>query len=283
MPKLHVRVLPTRLPAALAREAVISKGRYAVIAGGMVAGDASTAASFLFDTGRLRTVPLGSMHVAVHDTAGAAAGSVPLVIGGGNAVEQSDVQALAGNEWHVIGHLPQARSDLVAATVGGRMIVLGGYNGFRVAEPDILASRDGRSWSTIGTLPVPVRYAASTVADGDIWLFGGERGGVMQREIQRVDPATGGATVVGRLPAPIGHAVAMTIGDRVLLAGGRAGAGTATDHMWWFDPASHRVVPAGRLPMALTDSAVVHDGHRFFLVGGESPELSARIIEIAAG
>lgn len=282
-PALQVRVLPKRLPTALAREAVINQGRYAVVAGGMVAGDSSTASSYVFDMQRLRASPLPSMQVPVHDTAGAVAGSTPLVIGGGNASEQSVVQAWDGQAWHVIGHLPQARSDLVAAVVGGRVVVLGGYDGTRTAEPDILASSDGRRWATIGTLPLPVRYAASTVADGAIWLFGGERGGVMQRDIQRVDPATGRVTVVAHLPTPTGHAVAMTVGDRILLAGGRTGASSATDRMWWFDPATHHLAPAGRLPVAVTDSAVAQHGNRYFLLGGESPGVTRRVIEIIAG
>lgn len=282
-PALHVRVLPMRLPRAVAREAVIDQGRYAVVAGGMVSGDSSTASAFRFDTEHPGASPLPSLQVPVHDTAGALAGSTPLVIGGGNAREQSVVQAWDGTRWHVIGHLPQARSDLVAAVAGGRVVVLGGYNGSRTAEPDILASRDGRSWTRIGTLPLPVRYAASTVADGAVWLFGGERDGQMQRAIQRVDPATGRARLVGHLPTPTGHAVAMTMGDRILVAGGRTGANSATDRMWWFDPTTDRLTPAGRLPAAITDSAVVQHGNRSFLLGGESPGVTTRAVEITVG
>jgi N-acetylneuraminic acid mutarotase len=280
-PRLRVRRVGIRLPVALGREAVVTVGHEALVAGGLVGGDTSTAAAYRIDlrTGRVTTLP--PMPVPVHDTAGASAAGVPLVVGGGNAAEQSVVQAWRGGRWHVAGHLPQARSDLVAASVGGRVVVLGGYDGTRPAEPTILASSDGDRWRTIGRLPVPVRYAAPAVSEGAVWLFGGETGGAERSAIQRVDPATGRARVVGRLPVPLGHAAAIPLGGRILLAGGRTGPETVTDRMWWFDPRTDAVNPAGHLPHPLADSAVAHGGGRYFLVGGETPDLSREVLAVS--
>jgi N-acetylneuraminic acid mutarotase len=265
---------------ALGREAVVTVGHEALVAGGLVGGDTSTAAAYRIDlrTGRVTTLP--PMPVPVHDTAGASAAGVPLVVGGGNAAEQSVVQAWRGGRWHVAGHLPQARSDLVAASVGGRVVVLGGYDGTRPAESTILSSSDGRTWRTIGTLPVPVRYAALAVTGGSIWLFGGETSGAERTAIQRIDPATGRAKVVGRLPVALGHAVALPLGGRVLVAGGRTAPDTVTDRMWWFDLRTHAVTPAGRLPHPLADSAVAHWGGTYFLVGGETPAVSRDVLAV---
>lgn len=276
-------MLRARLPVALAREAVVSGPRFALVAGGMLAGDVSTAAAYRFDLRSHRVIALSSLPVAVHDTAGVALAGRALVIGGGNAIEQSAVQAWDGSTWRLVGHLPQARSDLVAAVVGRRILVVGGYDGRRVAEPGILASPDGRRWTTIGDLSLPVRYAASTVQNGALWLFGGERGGVEQTAIQRVDPETGRAAVVGHLPVRTGHAVAFSVGSRILVVGGRTSQDQPTDRMWWFDPSTGSITAAGRLPAPLADSAVASRGPHFFLLGGESPQVTDRVVEITAG
>ena len=277
----RLRVAPAgfHLPVAFGREAVAGKGCRAFVAGGFVGGDSSIATAYRIDLrhGRVRTLP--HLPVAVHDTAGGLAGR-PVVIGGGNASEQSVVQGWDGTAWKVVGHLPQARSDLVAASVGGRVVVAGGYNGSRPAEPTILASSDGSGWKVIGTLPVPVRYPASAVADGSMWLFGGESGGVMQTAIQRIDPTTGRARVVGRLHHPLGHAVAVPFGTRILLAGGRTDSSIITGRMWWFDTATGAVTKAGHLPHPLSDSAVAQCGDTSYILGGESSGVTDQVLRV---
>lgn len=277
--RLRIERAGFRLPAALGREAVTSTGRYAVVAGGLVGGDSSLATAYRVDLRHGRVARLPDLPVPVHDTAGGFADG-PLVIGGGNAAEQSVVQRWDGRAWRIVGHLPQPRSDLVAATLAGRVVVLGGYNGTRAAEPGILSSTDGRTWRSIGMLPVPVRYPASALAGGAIWLFGGESSGAMRTAIQRVDPATGEARIAGRLPVPLGHAVAMPFGDRILIAGGRTGLDTLTARMWWFDPRTGRVTEAGRLPHPLADSALAHRGHTYYLLGGETPAVTSEVLRI---
>lgn len=277
-PRLRVRTV-ARLPTGFGREAVISTGRGAIVAGGFVGGHSSLATAYRLDLPSGRVRPMPPLRVPVHDTAGALAGG-PLVIGGGNAAEQSVVQAWDGTGWKVVGRLPQPRSDLVAVTVSGRVLVLGGYDGARPAEPGILRSTDGRTWTTIGTLPVPVRYPAAAVAQGAVWLVGGESSGAMQTAIQRVDPVTGRARVVGRMPHPLGHAVALPFGDRLLIAGGRTATDTLTGHLWWFDLRTKAVSSAGHLPGPLSDAAVAQRGSAFYLIGGETPGVSDRIIEV---
>lgn len=280
---VDVRVLPYRLPQPLAREAVIPGAQPTVtVAGGLLAGDASSASAYTLDLGSGAVHRLRSLPVPVHDTAGTLAGGTELVVGGGNAAEQAVVQARSGGGWHVIGRLPQARSDLSVVSVGGRSLAIGGYDGTRPAEPDILTTTDGRSWSVTGRLPVPVRYAATAVADGAVWVFGGEVARAMQTVVQRIDAATGHASVAAHLPQRLGHATACVLGGRVLLLGGRTGQSTLTDRMWWFDPASGRLRSAGRLPTALADSAAAEVGDTCYLVGGETPSPTDRVLAVTA-
>jgi hypothetical protein len=279
--QLVVRTLPWRLPKPVGREAVVAVGSRLVVAGGLVAGDQSTAIAYRLDPTNGHIQPLRSLPVPVHDTAGVLLGGLPVVIGGGNAREQDAVQVRRRGSWTVAGHLPQTRSDLSAFSVDGRVLVLGGYDAVTPAVASVLASRDGVSWKVIGTLPVAVRYAAGVVQGGTIWLFGGERSGVQQGAVQRIDPATGQASVVAHLPRPLGHASAVALGSRILLMGGRTGSTSTTSQMWWFDPATRRFTRAGKLPAPLTDASVGVVGGVGYVVGGESPGVTDRVLAVS--
>jgi N-acetylneuraminic acid mutarotase len=278
--QLVVRTLPWRLPTPLGREAVVAVGDRLLVAGGLVAGDQSTAVAYRLDPTTGHVQPLRSLPVPVHDTAGVLLGGSPVVIGGGNASEQDVVQVRHPGGWTLAGHLPQTRSDLSAFTVGDRAIVLGGYDAVSPAVPSVLASRDGVSWTVIGSLPEPVRYAAGVVQGGAVWLFGGERSGAQQTAVQRIEPATGTARVVAHLPHPLGHASAIALGGRILLLGGRTGSSSMTSQMWWFDPATHHFTKAGKLPVPLADAGVGVVGGVAYVVGGESPAVTDHVLAV---
>jgi N-acetylneuraminic acid mutarotase len=274
--------LPFRLPQPLAREAV-SVGddpMRVLVAGGLSAGDSSSSASYTLDLRSGHVRHLDDLVTAEHDTAGAPVPGGRLVVGGGNAAEQSVVQRHDGNGWHATGHLPTARSDLSAVTSRGRVYVLGGYDGVRTALAAVLVSRTGRRWHTICRLPVPVRYAAAAVAGGSIWVLGGERAGVPVDAVQRIDLSTRRATVVGHLRDPVGHAVAVRLGGRVLLVGGRTRGDRLTARLWWYRPGASAASPAGRLPQPLADTAAVVTGRTAYLIGGETPALTDAVLRL---
>jgi hypothetical protein len=282
--RLAVHPMPWRLPGPLAREAVVPLGgRRVLVAGGLLPGDTSAATSYALDLASGRVVPGRPMPVPVHDTAGALVHGMAMVLGGGNAAEQAVVQARSGPGWRVAGRLPTARSDLAAVDVGGRVLVIGGYDGSSPALGAVLASSDGRHWSRLGRLSVPVRYPGVTVADGAVWVVGGERSGAEVTVVQRLDPVTGQARVVAHLPHPLGHEAAALLGGRILVAGGRTGPDTLTARMWWFDPHTRRFTHAGRLPHRLADSAVVQGHDVAWLVGGETPAFSRQVLELTDG
>jgi len=281
-PTLHVDRLPVRLPEPLAREAV-SAGTdptRVLVAGGLVAGDSSSSSSYTLDLRSGQVTQRASLATAVHDTAGARLGGSRLVIGGGNAAEQSVVQQRGRTGWHVVGHLPTPRSDLSAVTAGGHVYVLGGYDGRSAALADVLVSRTGRHWRTVCRLPVPVRYAATVLARGSVWVLGGERDGAAVDDVQRVDLGTRRATVVGHLAHPVGHAAAVLLDGRILLVGGRTSGDHVTARMWWYRPGAVRPRPAGLLPHALADTAAVATGRTAYLVGGETPALTDAVLRL---
>lgn len=281
-PLLRVARTSWRLPRPLAREALAPgpDGTSAVVAGGLLAGDRSSASAYVLDLRSGASHGLPDLGTAVHDTAGVRLGGRTLVLGGGNASEQSVVQSRGHGRWRLGGRLPGARSDLAAVRVGDRVYVVGGYDGGAPALPDVLSSTDGRTWRVAARLPVPVRYPAVVARGGSIWVLGGERDGSMVDVVQRVDPATGAAGVVAHLPRRLGHAAALLLGGRILVAGGRTETDRLTDRMWWFDPGARRFTRAGRLPTPLADAAALSDGTTGFLVGGETPAFSDRVLRL---
>jgi hypothetical protein len=226
---------------------------------------------------------LPDLPVAVHDAAGADLGGRVLVLGGGNATEQSAVQELgtARHRWRMAGRLPRRRSDLVAIAMGGTVLVMGGYDGTR-SPTGVLSTSTGHAFDVAGRLAVPVRYPAVAVVRGRVWLFGGERDGKMIDAIQSLDPRTGRTQVVARLPHPLGHSTAFRIGRRVLVAGGRPGPDSVASALWWFDPSSLRLRRAGRLPYPVADAGAAIDGRVAYLLGGETPSLTQRVVRIEA-
>jgi N-acetylneuraminic acid mutarotase len=274
-------VAPWHLPYAAGRQAVVTTGPGTVlVAGGLVAGDQSTAQVVQVDLTRQRTSPLPPLPVPVHDVAGGLAGTTPLVVGGGNATEQDVVQALHGTTWRVVGHLPTTRSDLSIVQRGRTPLVVGGYDGASVPTTLLALSADGTS-SPAGHLVQGVRYAATAVADHTAYVFGGEVDNAELSGVQAVDLRTGHTRVVAHLPVPLGHAMAATVGTRVLLMGGRTSPDRQTGAMWWFDPSTGRFSPAGRLPRPLSDAAVAAYGHRVWLLGGEDPSVTDGVLTIS--
>jgi N-acetylneuraminic acid mutarotase len=257
---------------------VLGRGRLLVVAGGENSAG-STATVLLLDpaTGRVETI--GRLVTPGHDAAGAVLPSGELVIGGGVSASVATVQRLADNgRASVVGQLPRARSDLVAASVGSAVYVLGGYDG-TTFQADILRTTDGRHFATVGTLPVPVRYPAVAVEGSTIYLFGGEQQNGPTDVVQAVDTTSGRARVVGQLPVPLGHATALDLGGRLLVAGGRT-SHRASTRIWCFDPVGRRFTAVGRLPLAMSDAGAGVAGSVGYLVGGETQSALSRVVAL---
>jgi N-acetylneuraminic acid mutarotase len=283
-PSLHVTTTTWRLPYPIAREAVMpdpARPGWFVLAGGMFAGDTSSARAIEVNptTGRIRRLP--ALTIPVHDVAAGPYAGKPAVFGGGNTSEQSAVQVFNGTAWHVVTHMPTTRSDLSVVVAGGRTLVIGGYDGSGVPRGILAVGPNGLS--RFGLLAQGVRYAATAVVGSSVFVFGGEVSGAELSAVQQVSATTGRTRVVAQLPHALGHAVAVVLGGRVLLIGGHTSPDVRTNAMWWFNPTTHRFTRAGRLPVALSDSAVAVVGNSAWLLGGEDPGVTSRVVRVRWG
>lgn len=303
-PAIESGVVSWQLPGPLSRASAFApagQGRVVVV-GGLTGASSSTAAVTAVSVPGGATTAAGSLPTAGHDAASAVLGHRLLVFGGGDqstvdTVVSLPVASSPGSTGSVIGRLPQPRSDAVAVVVDRTAYVLGGYDGTR-ADPEVLATTDGRTFSKVCALPVPVRYPAAAAVGHTVYLFGGQsvptRGaGVPVTDIQAVDLATRTARVVGHLRQPLAGAAAVTLGGHVYLAGGDTslvggpgGTPTTSANVWAFDAVHDTMAAAGSLQVPVSHAAAAVVGSTAWLVGGETsgaPGASVQMLRPNAG
>ncbi|TMK51679.1 MAG: hypothetical protein E6G66_05325 [Actinobacteria bacterium] len=276
-PALKVEPMLKGLRTAMSRASAVADGQTILVLGGLAGGSSSASVQRFFPVSDT-VAPAGSLAVATHDAAAAPFGTSAIVFGGGEAVTIDKVQTFAPQGSQVIGKLPQARSDLVVATIGGRTYVLGGYDG-KSDQPDVLVTTDGVSYKAVAQLPTPVRYAGVAAFGTTIYLVGGEHNGAQVSQIQAVDVAAGTAKVVANLPVPLSHESVFILDGTMFMAGGRSG-GAVRKQVDVIDPATGALTRAGLLPQPAADMAIGQIGNDVYLFGGESPTPLSSIVHI---
>ena len=277
---LRATTAPWHLPAPISREVVLSDGASLLVSGGLRGDGVSSAAVVRIDPVTGASSHVANLASATHDAGGAVLSGHDVVFGGGSATSVPTVQAFTpGTPGMVIGYLPQPRSDLVSATLGGVAYIAGGYDGQTMART-VLATTDGRTFSPVANLPVPVRYPAIAAAGHVLWLFGGERGGAPVDVIQRVDVASRRAVVAGHLPGALGEATAVVLDGRIYIAGGLTASGHATSRVLAFNPATLQAHPAATLPAPVADAGGAVLGGTGYLLGGETPAATATVTQL---
>ena len=165
---------PWILPSPLSRAVALPAGNRIRLFGGLGPANSTTGAVVDVDPATGRDAPVGSLVDPVHDAAGAVIGGGQVVFGGGSSTVVAAVQSLGDQQGSAVtrrGALPAPRADLATATVGGRAILVGGYDGAAFSA-DVLATTDGTSFEVLAQLPQPVRYPA---------VVGGRTAGVCHR------------------------------------------------------------------------------------------------------
>lgn len=238
-----------RLPGARSGVAVARFASDVYVLGGLASGASSAAVFRVSPSGATTAGPLPS---PVHDAAAAALGGRLLLFGGGVS-EGSDrvVQVLPGPA-RLLVHLPQALSDLDAATVRDTVYVVGGWNG-KDTNRAIYAFRGDGPPRQVASLPLGVRYPAAASLGAKVIIAGGETaGGQPTTGAWAFDPATGQVSSLPELPAPTDHAAGAVLRGRFYLIGGLR-RGAFTDAILTWAPGERSWTPAGRLPAPASD------------------------------
>lgn len=276
---VQAATLGAHLPIGLSREVAIVVGTQVIVYGGFASTGSTTNAILAFDPGAGTITRIGALAVPVHDAAGVALGGASWIFGGGNTAVVSAVQRIDSSAvGRVVGHLPAARADLSAVSIGASAFVIaGGASG--ALDRRVLATEDGAHFRVVATLLNGVRYAAVAEAGGLIYVIGGVGAGGDRTDIQRVDPATGKVDLIGQMPAPISHASAIVRDGRILVIGGRSG-GKPQDAIWQIAVGTGATSLVGRLPRPLSDFAIAEVAGTIYVIGGETSTQVASIVSL---
>ncbi len=144
--------------------------------------------------------------------------------------------------WEIKKPMPTARTEVAAVTLNGKIIVVGGLDGFgrtlaTVEAYDVL----GDKWTRLPDLPQPRHHAAAVSYGGILFVFGGMTGLSFTPHAD-VFAYTDGATsweVKAPLPAPRG-AMAAAPGERNIYVIGGVGPHGVTDEFAAYYPADDR-------------------------------------------
>ena len=269
-----------QLAVPSARQALIALGGSKVmLAGGMLAGDTSTADVRRIDLATGKSQSAAPLAVPVHDAAGGPYAGHPAVFGGGNASEQSLVQSLTGPRWSRVDAFPTTRSDLSVVTTPAGTLALGGYDGSAVPRPVVPparapagCSRSAGSRRGSGT-PRPPSWARRSTSSAVRWTTPSS---------PRCSASTPHGPDEGRRAAPA-RARSRDGGDRRRpgAADGRPprrGLAHARDVV--VRPGDVAVHPGGPAARALSDAAVAVDGSTVWLLGGEDPRVTDRVVRL---
>jgi serine/threonine-protein kinase PknK len=264
---LHV-VRTLSLPSAREGTATGLFSNRVYITGGISDAGTSTATVFRLDpSGSMRMTNSTPLPSPIHDAAAAEVNGRMLVFGGGQSEGSNRILELEPGPPKLIGTLPQALSDLDAATIGDRAYVAGGWNGSATNASIYAVPADG-SVTIVGRLPLGVRYPAVAALDGRLIVAGGETSaGTPTTVVSAFDPATRRLTRLPDLPVPTDHGAGAVLDGRLFVIGGLRN-GVFTDRIVSWAPGQTRWQTAGRLPAALADLAAVPFDGGVLVLGG---------------
>lgn len=136
--------------------------------------------------------------------------------------------AAAPADWKFGPPLPVASGELVAATVGDSMFVMGGLNDENHAARGYVYRYDGKgkTWTALRPMAVPAHHIAITAMNGKIYVFGGftkpENLIAWQPTANswEYDPQADTWKALAPLPRPRGSAQAVAVNGKIYVIGG---------------------------------------------------------------
>lgn len=145
-------------------------------------------------------------------------------------------QVSADLTWQPLAKAPSERTEVVAATSGTRIYVVGGYraDGGTVATVEIFDTATGR-WEPGPDLPVAVNHAMAATVDDTVYVFGGYLGN-SDASAAAFRFEQGAWRAVAPMPQGRGAGTAVAQDGLVYIAGG-VNSGGLSQQMLVYDPA----------------------------------------------
>jgi N-acetylneuraminic acid mutarotase len=201
----------------------------------------------------------------------------------------ASAQQSAGT-WSTAASLPQGRDEVQAATVDGKIYLVGGswtetrdgkrtehYTEGFMSEYDPKADR----WRERARAPEGLTHQGIAVLGGKIYLAGGFAGGhhsLPSAGVYSYDPATDQWRTLAPLSAPRGSVALAAVGGMIHAIGGRimGEEGTLATHEV-FNPSTNSWGPAALLPMSRDHAGIYVVDGKIHLIGGRTGEATANV------
>lgn len=171
--------------------------------------------------------------------------------------------------WQRLAAAPSARTEVVAATSGTRVYVMGGYreDGGTVPTVEVFDTATGR-WEGAAELPVAVNHAMAATVDNQVYVFGGfESSGDPSRHAFKLDGPTW--RPIAPLPQERAAGTAVALSGKVYLVGGLNAGGLARQ-MLVYDPAADLWTNAPGPPTPREHLGGAGFGGKVYAVGGRA-------------
>jgi Kelch motif len=192
--------------------------------------------------------------------------------------------------WLLAAPLPQGRDEVQAATVDGRIYLVGGAwmetkDGKRIEHytDGFMTEYDPKtnSWRERARAPEGLTHQGIAVLGGKIYLAGGFAGGhhtLPSAGVYSYDPATDQWRTLAPLSAPRGAIALASAGGRIHAIGGRimGEEGTLATHEV-YNPAANSWGPAALLPTARDHAGIFVVDGKVHLLGGRTGEATSNV------
>src|SRR5215204_4774918 len=147
--------------------------------------------------------------------------------------EQVQIYDSVTDSWTFGAPLPQPMQHTMAATVDGKVYVMGGEGGNPVGNQSIflnlthVLNEETGTWEPRADMPTRRSGGGATVIDGKVYVAGGRppRGA----DFAMYDPAADSWTTLPDVPTARNHLAVSNVGGKVMVAGGRFGGGVGSE------------------------------------------------------
>src|SRR5918996_2863715 len=160
-----------------------------------------------------------------------------------NAEAETPVPRVTDLEWETLAPMPTPRTEVAAAAVGGRIVVVGGFAPAGTVGTTEVYDVATDAWSAGPDLPVAVNHAMATSFGDEVYVFGGTLGdgaisdsafvlsdGAWDPLPLMPEPRTaGGAAVAGGLIHVVGGVGPEGVAERTLVFDAEAGRWSVTE------------------------------------------------------
>lgn len=169
-----------------------------------------------------------------------------------------------------------ARGGMGAASLGGKIYVIGGRSGGIYGDGTILGTNEAYdaatdSWTTLAPLPIPVSDAYATTAFGNnVYVFGGVDGSaVTNSNVQIYNTVSDSWSTGTPMPTARGAAMAGACADRIVVFGGFSPQSTSLTTTEIYDPATDSWTTGPSMPLPANEIAqgMTSSGNQILSVG----------------